>query len=30
MNKLYDFICNLLQMNDQQWECYLHALDSLH
>lgn len=30
MNKLYDSICKLLQMNDQQWECYLHALDSLH
>lgn len=30
MNKLYDAICKLMQMNDQQWECYLHALDSLH
>ena len=30
MNKLYDAICKLLQMNDQQWEYYLHALDSLH
>ena len=23
-------ICTLMKMNDQQWECYLHALDSLH
>ncbi len=30
MKKLFDSICKLLQMNDQQWECYLHALDSLH
>lgn len=30
MKKLYDSICNLMQMNDQQWECYLRALDSLH
>ena len=30
MKKLYDSICKLMQMNDQQWECYLQALDSLH
>ena len=24
MKKLYDSICKLMQMNDQQWECYLH------
>lgn len=30
MKKLYDSICKLMQMNDQQWECYLHALDSPH
>lgn len=30
MKKLYDSICKLMQMSDQQWECYLHALDSLH
>lgn len=30
MKKLYDSICKLMQMNDQRWECYLHALDSLH
>ncbi len=28
MKKLYESICKLMQMNDQQWECYLHALDS--
>lgn len=30
MKKLYASICKLLQMNDQQLECYLCALDSLH
>ena len=30
MKKLYDSICKPMQMNDQQWECYLHTLDSLH
>ena len=30
MKKLYESICKLMQMNDQQWECYLHALHSLH
>ena len=30
MKKMYESICKLMQMNDQQWECYLHALDSLH
>lgn len=30
MKKLYESICKLMQMNAQQWECYLHALDSLH
>lgn len=30
MKKLYESICKLMQMNDQQWGCYLHALDSLH
>ena len=30
MKKLYDSICKLMQMNDQQWECYHNALDSLH
>ena len=30
MKKLYESICKLMQMNDQQWECYLHALDVLH
>lgn len=30
MKKLYESICKLMQMHDQQWECYLHALDSLH
>ena len=30
MKKLYESICKLMQMNDQQWECHLHALDSLH
>lgn len=30
MKKLYESICKLMQMNDQQCECYLHALDSLH
>ena len=30
MKKLYESICKLMQMNDQQWECYLHALGSLH
>ena len=30
MKKLYDSICKLMHMNDQQWECYLHALDFLH
>lgn len=30
MKKLYDSICKFMQMNDRQWECYLHALDSLH
>ena len=23
MKKLYESICKLMQMNDQQWECYL-------
>ena len=30
MKKLYESICKLMQMNDHLWECYLHALDSLH
>ena len=30
MKKLYESICKLMQMNDQQWECYLPALNSLH
>ncbi len=30
MKKLYDYICKLMQMNDRELECFLHALDSLH
>ena len=30
MKKLQESICKLMQMNDQQWECDFHALDSLH
>lgn len=26
MKKLYESICKLMQMNDQQWECYLLSL----
>lgn len=30
MKKLCMYLYNALKMDDQQWECYLHALESLH
>ena len=30
MKKLCLYLYHLLEMDDCQWECYLHALDSLH
>lgn len=30
MKKLYETIFHALEMDDRQWECYLHALESLH
>lgn len=29
MKKLYEVFCSVWKMNDQQWECYLSALDAL-
>lgn len=30
MKRLYGYLCRALSMNDQQWECFLCALESLH